>query len=214
MAEFRSTVVNRHARIGIVGDPATASEAWLVLHGYGMLARGILHWFEKAAAPHRVLIAPEALSRFYTELSEGKCAVGASWVTREDLDKELEDNAAYLGRVVDEIVPPGVALHIHGFSQGVSVGARWLVRTDRAVARMVCWAGAFPEDVAAHDLKRKLVHEPLHLVVGDNDKRVPPDVVEADATRLRAEGLAVELHRFAGGHNINAGVLQEFASRT
>lgn len=212
MAEFRSLVVNRHARVGLLGNPDTATEAWLVLHGYGMLARGILHWFENAAAPHRVLIAPEALSRFYTVLSEGKRAVGASWVTREDLANELEDIADYLSAALEQLAPPGALLHVHGFSQGVSVGARWVVRTERKVARLVCWAGHFPEDVAAHDLKRKLVHEPLHLVVGDRDKRVLPETIEADAIRLRTDGLEVKLHRFDGGHNINAGVLAELSS--
>jgi drug/metabolite transporter superfamily protein YnfA len=56
-ADFRSVVVSRHAQDGIAGDPATATEAWLVLHGYGMLARGMLHWFRSAERAGRVLIA-------------------------------------------------------------------------------------------------------------------------------------------------------------
>lgn len=212
MAEFHSLVVSRHARVGVVGDPATATEAWLVLHGYGMLARGILHWFEKAERPGRVLIAPEGLSRFYSELSEGKRVVGASWVTREDLAQELEDQYHYLERAVADFVLPGIPLQVHGFSQGVSVGARWSVRSDRAVARLVCWAGTMPEDVTADQLERKFVHEPVHLVVGDRDKRVPPEKVEADAVRLRAGGIDVALHRFAGGHTVDAGMLQTLSS--
>ncbi len=58
----------RHARIALAGDPETAKEAWLILHGHGMLAQGILHWFRSAQRPHRLLVAPEALSRFYTEV--------------------------------------------------------------------------------------------------------------------------------------------------
>ena len=211
VAEFRSLVVPRHARVGIVGDLGSATEAWLLLHGYSMLARGMLHWFETVARAGRVLIAPEALSRFYSELSGGKRVVGGSWVTREDLANEIDDQYHYLTRVVEELVPSATRLHVHGFSQGVSVGARWAVRTDRAIARLVCWAGTMPEDVAADDLKRKLVDEPLHLVVGDRDKRVPPEKVEADAVRLRTGGLAVTLHRFDGGHTVNRGVLNTLA---
>lgn len=206
-AEFRSLTVSRHARIGIVGDPATAREAWLVLHGYGMLARGILHWFRGAERPDRLLVAPEGLSRFYTELSDGKRAVGASWVTREDLANELEDQYEYLDHAVSELVPERLRLQVHGFSQGVSAGARWAVRSARPVARLVGWAGAVPEDVTSDDLKRKLIHEPLHLVVGDRDTRVPPDRVEADAIRLRTGGLEVTIHRFAGGHVVDPGML-------
>ncbi len=207
--EYRSLVVSRHARVGVVGDPAKAREAWLILHGHGMLARGILHWFQSAERSDRLLVAPEALSRFYTELSGGKRAVGASWVTREDLANDLEDQFAYIARAVQEIVPEGLPLHVHGFSQGVSAGARWAVRSPRAVTRLVCWAGIMPEDVTSHDLKGKLGPEPLHLVIGDRDTRVLPERVEADAVRLRTDGLVVDVHRFSGGHNVDAGVLKQ-----
>jgi predicted esterase len=210
--DFRSFVVSRHARVGIVGDPATATDAWLLLHGYGMLAQGILHWFEKAGRPRRLLVAPEGLSRFYTTEVEGKRVVGASWATRDDLANELDDQYEYLERVVAGIIPPAVPLHVHGFSQGVSVATRWAVRTERPIRRLVCWAGAIPEEITADGLKRKLVREPLHLVVGDRDKRVLPERVEADAARFRTGGLAVQLQRFAGGHVIDAGVLQSLSS--
>ena len=204
---FRSLVVSRHARVGIIGDPATATEAWLLLHGYGMLARGMLHMFRTVVRADRLLVAPEGLSRFYTELSGGKRAVGASWTTREDLANELEDQFAYVERAVTECVAPALPLHVHGFSQGVSVGARWSVRTGRPVARLVGWAGSLPEDVTADLLQRALGAEPLHLVVGDHDTMVPPEKVIADATRLRAGGLAVTLHEFAGGHRVDDRVL-------
>ena len=210
-AEFHSLVVSRHARVGVVGDPGGAREVWLILHGYGMLARGILHWFRGAERSDRLLVAPEGLSRFYIELGHARRAVGASWVTREDLANELEDQFEYVERVVRELIPPTLPLQVHGFSQGVSVGARWCVRTTRPVSRLVCWAGAMPEDVGAADLKRVLRHEPLHLVVGDRDSRVPPARVEADAERLRSGGLAVEVDRFNGGHWVDEATLRSYA---
>jgi predicted esterase len=206
-AEFRSMVVSRHARIGIVGDPATAREAWLILHGYGMLARGILHWFRGAEHADRLLVAPEALSRFYTVLSGGKRSVGASWVTREELDHELEDQFAYLERVVAEYIPDSMAIHVHGFSQGVSAATRWTARTRRSVADVVGWAGIVPDDVTGERLKEKLGDRALRLIVGHEDTRVTPEQVEADAVRLRNQGLAVELRRFVGGHRVELSAL-------
>ena len=70
-----------------------------------------------------------------------------------------------------------------------------------------------PEDVAADDLKRALGHEPLHLVVGNRDSRVPPARVEADAERLGAAGVDVKLHRFDGGHWVDEGLLGKFGER-
>jgi len=211
-AEFRSLVVGRHARIGIAGDPETATEAWLILHGYGMLARGILHWFRGAESAKRLLVAPEGLSRFYTELSGGKRAVGASWTTREDVDHELEDQYQYLEHAVKHYVPATLPLQVHGFSQGVSTGTRWAIRTGRPIARLVGWAGAVPEQVTADLLQRKLGQEPLHLVVGDKDAIVPPAQVEADAIRLRTGGLDVRVHTFDGTHRVHEGVLAEFST--
>ncbi len=203
---FRSLVVPRHARIGIVGDLETASEAWLILHGFGMLSQGILHGFRKAERPGRVLIAPEGLSRFYLE-EKGVRRVGASWMTREDRDHELEDLLGYLDRVTIGLVDPATRLQLHGFSQGVAAAARWLVRRTRPVDRLVCWAGGFPEDVTADLLRGALGAEPVHLVVGDRDVWVTLEQVTTDAERLRAAGAPVALHTFAGGHRIDDGVL-------
>lgn len=208
-AEFRTVAVPHHARYGVVGDPAEASEAWLILHGYGMMARGILHWFRAAAAPHRLLVAPEAPSRFYTVMSEGKRVVGASWTTRELLAEEVDDQFAYIEQVLHEAVPPRLALHVHGFSQGVSVGTRWAMRTARPVRRLVGWAGIIPDDVTGTELRRALAPEPLRLMVGAQDARVTPTEVEANAARLRAQGLEVIVRHFHGGHRVDLGALPE-----
>jgi predicted esterase len=199
--------VSRHARVLVAGDPAKATEAWLILHGYGMLARGMLHWFRGAERSDRVLVVPEALSRFYSEMSGGRRVIGASWTTREEIADEVEDQYAYLERCLREWVTPGVRLQVHGFSQGVSVATRWFTRSDRAVERLVCWAGIIPDDVSAETLKRKLGPDTLHLVVGDHDARVPPASVEADAQKLRGAGVPVTLHRFDGGHTVDAELL-------
>ena len=207
--QFRSVVVPRHARVGIVGDLETATEAWLILHGFGMLSQGILHGFRKAERPGRVLIAPEGLSRFYLE-EKGIRRVGASWMTREDRDHELEDLLGYLDRVSIGLIDPATRLQLHGFSQGVAAAARWLVRRTRPVDRLVCWAGGFPEDVTPDLLLPALGAEPVHLVVGDRDVWVTPDQVAADAERLRRAGVPVVVHAFAGGHRIDDGVLAAF----
>ena len=128
-----------------MGDLSTAREAWLILHGYGMLAQGILHWFRHAEREGRVLVAPEGLSRFYVEHG-GIRRVGASWMTREDRAHEIEDMVGYLELAVTSVVGSIPRLEVHGFSQGVSAAARWLSRTSRPVARLACWAGSFPED--------------------------------------------------------------------
>jgi predicted esterase len=203
---FRSMVVSRHARIALVGDAQHATGAWLILHGHGMLAQGILHWFRRAERPHRLLVAPEALSRFYTEVN-GSRTVGASWMTREDREQDLADVLNYLERAVDECIPAQLPLEVHGFSQGVGVAARWVAHTARGIQRLVCWGGSFPEDVNGADLARVFLGRPVHLVIGESDAFVPVERIESDAGRLRHQGQPVAIHRFVGGHRIDDGIL-------
>lgn len=209
---YHSVEVTRHGRIGVVGDPATATEAWLILHGYGMLARGILHWFEAAERPDRLLVAPEGLSRFYQE-HKGMRTVGASWMTREDRDHELADQQGYLDRVVDELIGDIPRLEVHGFSQGVAAGARWTVRRMRPVQRLVCWGGTLPEEVDGAALAEATAPEPIHFVVGDRDAWVAPKAVADGVERLVATGVSAELHRFSGGHRIDNEVLAALEAR-
>ena len=56
--------VRRSARYYEMGDRSSA-ENWIVLHGYGQLAANFIQRFEPVASGRRI-IAPEALSRFYT----------------------------------------------------------------------------------------------------------------------------------------------------
>jgi predicted esterase len=56
-----------------------------------------------------------------------------------------------------------------------------------------------------------MTHEVLDLVVGDQDERVPPEKVAADAERLRAEGMPTTIHRFAGGHTVDAALVAQLA---
>jgi len=190
----------------MIGDPDTAREAWLILHGYGMLAQGILHWFRAAARPNRVLIAPEGLSRFYIE-TNGVRRVGASWMTREAREHELLDQLAYLDVVERDIVGSRDRVELHGFSQGVATAARWLVHRPRVVDRMVCWGNTIPIDVEPGRLASAVGEGQVHYVIGRRDVRMAPADVVTDADRLRGLGIPVRLHEFDGGHRIDDGVL-------
>ncbi|MBA2291060.1 MAG: esterase [Gemmatimonadales bacterium] len=203
---FRSLIVNRHARVGIIGDTENATEAWLILHGYGMLAQGILHWFRAAARPGRVLVAPEALSRFYVEF-QGTRRVGASWMTREAREDDLADLLPYLAEVATPLRASCQRLEVHGFSQGVAAAARLLVHAPLDVERLVCWGGTVPLDAEPAKLSARVRGGVIDYVVGQRDTRTPRDAVVADAERMRASGAEVRVHEFDGGHRIDDGVL-------
>ena len=119
--------VPRSARYHLLGDRRGAEELWLVLHGYSQLASSFLKWFEPVARPGRLIVAPEGLSRAYFDES-GARRVGASWMTREDREAEIEDYVRYLDALTDELmgsIPPLPRIQVHGFSQGAATAARW-----------------------------------------------------------------------------------------
>ena len=192
--------VTRSARCYTQGGKA-ATEAWVVLHGYGQLAARFLRGFESLATPARLVVAPEALSRLYLEAGTGR--VGASWMTKEDRTHEIGDYLAYLDEVRARLVPQ-VPITVLGFSQGVATASRWAVATAPAPVRLVCWGGLVPEEISAAQLGAMQVT----YVVGEEEEWAPPAAVEAQASSFQAAGVAVEVIRFEGGHEIRAEVVQ------
>jgi len=191
--------VPRSARCFTQGGGA-ASEAWLLLHGYGQLASRFLRGFAPLATPERLLVAPEGLSRFYLEAGAGK--VGASWMTREDRASEIADYLGYLEAVRRALIPP-VPLTVLGFSQGVATAARYAMAAAPAPVRLVCWGGLVPEEIPA----ARLGGIRVTLVVGEREEWAPPAAVEAQAAAFRAAGVAAEVIRFDGGHEIRPEVV-------
>ena len=213
MPEFHLTVP-RTARYFQLGDltPATKT-VWLVCHGYGQLAGYFIRHFAPLAGPGTVIIAPEGLSRFYLQGNGGR--VGASWMTREDRLTEIEDQVTYLNQLTDTALTqcvPGARLVVLGFSQGTATVSRWLARTGRRPARLVLWAGTFPEDIAPAQATPLLSGLPLTLVVGTADEYINPDRLAAQRQLLEQLGGQPEVLTFSGGHTLNAAVLHQIST--
>jgi predicted esterase len=149
--------VTRTARYCTLGEPGpSVRQLWLVCHGYGQLAADLLAGFGAAARPDRLIVAPEALSRFYTGAEDGPhgpdSKVGATWMTREDRLAEIYDYVAYLDRVHGHIrrqLPHHATVRTIalGFSQGTHTIARWAARTHIPIDELVLWGGTLPADL-------------------------------------------------------------------
>lgn len=216
-----SVVVPRTARWVAYGEPESARERWIVLHGYGQLAEAFLAECAVLRAPHRLVVAPEALSRFYTRgMSE---VPGASWMTREARDDEITDQIGYLDRLdallndrlndrlsdQQSSVTRSVVL---GFSQGAATAARWSLHGAARVDHLICWAGGFPLDLPEDLLRSRFADLRLTLVVGSRDRLIPADRVEKMCDRLNQFGVDYSLRRFDGGHRLDNALLRELAN--
>src|ERR671916_364026 len=101
MIEEKHISVTRTARYYTLGAPVMAPrEIWFACHGYGQLAGYFARHFEAIDDGTRLIVVPEALSRFYfgdPRASRGiDSIVGATWMTREDREREIEDHVGYL----------------------------------------------------------------------------------------------------------------------
>lgn len=205
--EERFILVQRTARYHVLGQMEAAGDAWIVIHGYGQLARYFLNNF-KGLEHSRCFIAPEGLSRFY--LDDQHTRVGATWMTREDRLHEIDDHVAYLDALCDELrrrAMPGVKLNVLGFSQGVATASRWAIRGNTPVNRLVLWAGSIPPEL---DREALSAWRELHvdLVLGDEDEFADPKDLDAQAQRLESADVRWTKHLFEGGHRLDAVTLR------
>ncbi len=87
---------------------AETSQVWFVCHGYRQLAGRFVRRFAAACAKGAVVVAPEALSRFYVDPAPGAhgtaSRVGASWMTRSDREAEIRDYVAYLDALASRVL--------------------------------------------------------------------------------------------------------------
>lgn len=209
---------------GVVAEESEGSsvtEVWFAVHGMSQLAASFARRFEPIASPSRLVVVPEALSRYYLAPAEairaGEVKVGASWMTREARDLEITDHVRYLDLLWAHLAtryPLDTArVTVLGFSQGVATIARWLARSTLARAdAVILWGGKVPPDIFPLAEDSPLRRARWTMVVGDRDDFATPDVVAEERARLASAGLDVAFVSFAGGHALDADTLARLAA--
>ena len=220
MAEHH-IVVQRSARYFTLGDATgETEELWIACHGYGQLAAPFLASFQPIAAPSRLIVAPEGLSRFYLDrdrsASDPAPRVGATWMTREDRDHEIADHVAYLDTLADAtratLTRPDVRLRVLGFSQGVATVARWVERGRVRPDELVLWAGSLPPDLDPVSFRDRLDGARVTVVVGTRDELAPWAAADAQVERLAGAGIDARRLTFDGGHRLDNATLIAIAA--
>lgn len=211
--ETHSLRVPRTARFHTLGEPTSAREVWYLLHGYGQLASAMLEACAVLARPNRLLVAPEALSRFYARGGEGP--VGASWMTREDRTAEIADYLEYLAELASRVAILGVARgapqKLLGFSQGAATASRWACRGAARFEHLILWGGGFAPDLKIGALQPSLEHTRITFVHGDADKVFDAVLCARDLAMVRSAHLQADEVTFAGGHALDAATLERIA---
>lgn len=207
--------VARTARYYTLGDPASEPrELWYVCHGYGQLAARFLRRFGALDDGSRLIVAPEALSRFYIERpgrTHAHTPVGASWMTREDRLSEIDDYIRFLDSLHAQISEPLTRSHVRttvlGFSQGVATVCRWVANGSVRPDRLILWGGLVPPDLDLEAHAGIFHRLELLSVAGDSDPHVLPAAIANQRDRLARHGIAAREVIYEGGHDIRADLL-------
>ena len=208
--------VRRTARYYTLGEPGNATrDVWFVCHGYGQLAGDFIKEFEIISDPTRVIVAPEALSRYYAANVPGfhssESKVVASWMTREDREAEIDDYVAYLDAVYDEIMSKidrkDASITALGFSQGGATANRWLTRGRSRADRLIMWGSLIASDADLNQAATFFREVKLEIVIGKKDQFANEKMIEDYQRVLTQNGIPFELVTFEGGHRMDRDTL-------
>ena len=220
--------VQRTARYYLLGGGADRARQhgvraiWFVLHGYGQLAGEFIRYFGDLANDQTLIVAPEALNRFYLASPDKTPArdrpVGATWMTREDRESEIADYVELLDGLYDDVAADaardGAVVNVIGFSQGAATATRWVSHGRSPLARLVVWGGLVPPDTdltAGHSALRNV---PLTLVISRRDHYIDDAALSAERARLDRAGIQYDLIQFDGGHVITRAVFPRLRGDT
>lgn len=212
--------VGRTARYAVLGQPGPGlTEVWFVCHGFGQLARNFVREFASIAVPSRMIVAPEALSRFYlgevTGTTSATARIGAVWMTREDRLAEIADYVAYLDalykRIFETVPRERVTVTALGFSQGVATVSRWAAVGTAVLDRLIVWAGRLPDEFATAEHVAPLKRMRCTFVMGRDDPMLTGGTQRLERTRLGTLGLEAEWVAFEGGHVLDRNTLLQVA---
>ena len=174
----------------------------MVFHGMGYLSRFFLRYFTHLPQDEHYFVAPQAPSKYYVDNRFKN--VGASWLTKENTEVEIENVLSYVDAVYNSLkIPSGMKLIVLGFSQGVSIAARWVARRKIICDKLVFYAGGIPNELKVSDFEFLPESSQIIMVYGDQDIYLTPERLPFQEGRLKElfKGKAHKLV-FEGGHEI------------
>ena len=181
---------------------------WIVCHGIGFLSKYFISYFKDLNTDENYIIAPQAPSKYYQ--TKAYKYVGASWLTKENRDLEIENVLNYLEAVMDlENLPKDKNIILLGFSQGVSIVTRWMAKRKILCNHLVIHSGSIPTEFDASNFSY-LPNLKTTIIYGDNDEYLTPSKIEAQLTYAQSIfPNSPELIKFNGRHVMHPGSLEK-----
>jgi predicted esterase len=223
MSEEHHIAVTKTARfftLGTIGPEIT--DVWFTCHGYGQLASDFVKQFWCIEAPGRLIVVPEALSRFYLAQGIGFHAadarIGATWMTREDRETEITDYVNYLdtlyGEIFSKIDREKVRVTVLGFSQGGATANRWVTRGHARVDRLIMWGSLLASDADLNEAAEYFRKVKLTIVYGIRDQFADSATIANYEALLKEKAVPYNLVTFDGSHRMDRDVLKQLAGES
>ena len=203
----QSFTIQKTARYSAHGNPEKAKHLLIALHGYGQLVPYFIRKFQMLDADKYYVICPEGPHRFYLKGTSGR--VGASWMTKESRDTDIQDYVQYLDQLMDDIKEQYKfeSTTLLGFSQGGATASRWLAYGGHQFDRFLLWAAVFPPDMDSAFIPR-FDSSHNYWVIGSNDQFIDEEKAEQYFDQLKTQLKQVEIVKFEGKHDIDAETLK------
>ncbi len=206
--------IEKTARYSFFGkSEGEVEELWFVLHGYGQLAEDFIKQFKILDNGKNLVVAPEALNRFYLKGFYGK--IGATWMTKEDRENEIKDYINYLntlgGHILKTVKPKRI--NVLGFSQGTATACRWLNSNKLTADSLILWSGGVTPDIDLTNRDSFFRKLKLRLVIGKKDELVTKEQIEEQGQKLRENNIDHKLVVFEGGHSIEPEIMRSLLNQ-
>ena len=183
---------------------------WMLFHGMGYLSRYFIRQFEPLNKDKNHFIALQAPSKYY----QGKDfrIVGASWLTKEDTEAEIENVLRYSQSVYNDAILPALSIapkarvHILGFSQGVSIASRFVAHNKPKCDHLILHSGGIPKELTPKHFKS--FNARTSLIYGTQDEYLTQQKIDYERGRaLTLFGEDYEEHTYEGGHELSLDTL-------
>ena len=102
-------MLQKHFRYYLSENYSHKKKLLIALHGYGQLAQYFAKKFDQLPEDYALLV-PEGMHRFYLQGSSGR--VGASWMTKDGREFDIEDNLNYLNQLLSHVMENHVFVEI------------------------------------------------------------------------------------------------------
>ncbi len=175
---------------------------WLVFHGIGYLSRYFIRSFENLDKTENYIIAPQAPSKYYK--GEDYRRVGSSWLTRENTSIETDNVLRYIDSIVaSENISEDTHLVVLGYSQGVSIAARWVATRKVQCKALVMISGGFPKELTKENLSFLTETTKITHILGEKDPYFKIEEIIEEKKRLQELLPRINFRTHSGGHELD-----------